>query len=67
MTNTYAHILNSTTDCCDLCDDDGCDWTDGMYVYHKSCVTHRIANPNSSREERGLRNTLSLGQPWPIA
>lgn len=46
---------------CAICDDEGADWTDEAYEYHKSCVLYRIANPNNSREERGLKNTLAYG------
>lgn len=52
-------------DRCELCDDGGCDWTDGAAVYHRECLEARAAEPNNERERRGLANSLRLGSPWP--
>lgn len=46
---------------CDLCEDGGTDFTDGVYAYHRSCLVHRIANANNNRERRGLANSLEMG------
>jgi len=47
---------------CEICDDSGSDWTDGVYVYHLDCVRDRVANPNNERERHGLTNTLQYGK-----
>lgn len=45
---------------CDICDDDGATVhvADYPYWYHLACVKYRIANPNNSRELRGMQNLL---------